>query len=107
MNTLQSIRFPDASMLRASSYGTILARCGRILDPAFKTKNGAHDLYQESFPVDHIDAFISHNCGTKRFAKLFTLALYFNLRLALSLSLLAAMAMAALVTAGVVAPRYA
>ena len=52
--------------------------------------------------MDHIDAFISHNWVTKRFAKLFTLALYFNLRLALSLSLLAAMAMAALVAAGVV-----
>ncbi|CAE8703470.1 unnamed protein product [Polarella glacialis] len=74
--------FQGASLLRAAKVATILRKAGALLG----TSESSAETFELSSPVDHIDAFISHNWSTPRASKFLTLALHFNLTPALVVS---------------------
>lgn len=87
------IHLPSNELLRAVPVGRVLHHNGKI----FKTDASAIvDAYHLSMPCDHIDSFVSHNWSTPRRIKFFTLALHFNLDVALFLSLAVAIVVCAL-----------
>lgn len=72
---LRSLKFQDPSLLRGAPVSAVLRRRARILgDRAVKEKH-----YSASAPVDHLDAFISHNWATPRDRQFLALSLHFNL----------------------------
>ena len=67
-----------ADVLRGVPPGAVLRRSARLLD----NSAGSEATYQLSEPVDHLDAFISHNWSVHRSKKWLALSLQYNLPMA-------------------------
>eukprot|EP00928_Gymnodinium_smaydae_P053971 TRINITY_DN37828_c0_g1_i1.p1 TRINITY_DN37828_c0_g1~~TRINITY_DN37828_c0_g1_i1.p1 ORF type:complete len:614 (-),score=119.80 TRINITY_DN37828_c0_g1_i1:38-1879(-) len=96
MMVKQSLCFEDAELFRGVPIDSVLHRCARVLDGRPCTA----EHYELSAPVDHLDAFISHNWSTSRHEKFLALAMHFNLGIALASAALASTVAFALTAKG-------
>eukprot|EP00929_Paragymnodinium_shiwhaense_P098882 TRINITY_DN6039_c0_g2_i1.p1 TRINITY_DN6039_c0_g2~~TRINITY_DN6039_c0_g2_i1.p1 ORF type:complete len:595 (+),score=45.48 TRINITY_DN6039_c0_g2_i1:137-1921(+) len=75
---------PNPDLLRGTPYAHVLRAQGRI----FRKSQGSAQSYSLSRTVQNIDAFISHNWSVPATTKFLTLTLHFNVRFAMSCTLL-------------------
>ena len=68
----------ETSILRGVRGDVLLRRCAHLL----KNDGGSADTFRLSRPVDHLDAFISHNWSVSRHRKWLALSLHCNLFIA-------------------------
>ena len=84
--TIAAFAGEDGNLLRATRLVAVLRRGARIL----RNSSGSASTYMLSEKTSEIDYFISHNWSVSRLQKFLALAIHFNLGVATSVALLAA-----------------